>query len=989
MSQEATPSQINQSRLRKPKITEQTINDELGRILRTSHPRWNDYIDTEKTGMIAEGAGKRPDLIVRHPGGIPVIVETEIAPASSVEKDAKSRLGKTFTRDGNKVEQTIALIIPADIAIANQNQLTDELRNAQYRYCVLFDETEHYNRARWPETGWIEGGLEDLVSFIEHTALSESRIAHGMQILELGISQAAYILRDGCVAAPETLEKIAKRLHQKDSMQTSRMAMAIVANALSFQTAISGSHDIPAISEMTDRTGDIDKLELLKVWGHILDNINYWPIFEFATAVLKPIRERVAASCLGRLAGVAANLDKVGATTQHDLSGRMFQRLITDRKFLATFYTLPSSATLLAELAVTRLKLDWDKKESLFSSRIVDFACGTGALLNAAYQSVLSRYRQSGNDDATIHARMLEDVVVGTDIMPAATHLTASVLSSAHPSIPFEKTKIITLPYGKNPDVTGEPLALGALDLIRNEEIFSLFRTGQEGLRGKVNGEAEYVDLPHNAFDLVIMNPPFSRASGHEGETKGVPIPSFAGFATTDEEQRKMSKRLNEIRHSQMAGHGNAGLASYFIDIAHAKIKELGTVAFVLPATFDSGRSWLSARRLIETNYSRIMVISIATAGAEERSFSADTGIAEIMLLATRRKPESILDKTVTYINLERRPNSILEAHEIARAISGISNQQHSGMLKFGTESLIGQFIKSENGFSGSAGVKENEVARIAIGLEDGRLSLPRLEGSFALSTTRLLELGERGVLARNINGPEKNSEGFSRGPFDVELIRPDDYPTYPILWAHEAKKETRMVVVPNRQGTIRQGHEQRAKKLWNQYGSRLCFSRDFQLNSQPLAACLTQEKSLSSQAWSGFICADRRHEEPITLWANTTLGLISFWWVATRQQQGRARLTVSKLPFLVTLDVRTLSEKQLGKARSIFEKFSKLDFLPANEAYRDKTRQALDEEILINLLGQSTEIIEPLNLLRVKWCMEPSVHGGKSTRPSRQQKFS
>ena len=37
----------------------------------------------------------------------------------------------------------------------------------------------------------------------------------------------------------------------------------------------------------------------------------------------------------------------------------MFQNLIADRKFLATFHTLPTSAALLAELAAAHLEADW------------------------------------------------------------------------------------------------------------------------------------------------------------------------------------------------------------------------------------------------------------------------------------------------------------------------------------------------------------------------------------------------------------------------------------------------------------------------------------------------------------------------------------------------------------------------------------------------------------------------------------------------------
>ena len=989
MNQETKQSQAKRNRLQNPKLTEQTINDELGRILRTSHPRWADSIDTEKTRMLMEGAGQRPDVIVRHPGGQPVIIETEFAPARTVERDSRGRLGKTFTRDGKKVEQSISVCVPAIIAYSEQTELEDKLRTAKYKYCVHFEESDYFHSTRWPESGWVEGNISDLVTFIEHTALSESRIANGMQILELGISQAAYILRDGCENAPYTLQKISASLHQKDSMQTSRMAMAILVNALSFQTTISAIHEVPNVSEMLDSEGDLTKFDVLKVWRHILNHINYWPIFEIASEILKPVRDRVAISFLTRLSEVVAKLEKVGATSQHDLSGRMFQRLITDRKFLATFYTLPSSATLLAEMAVRQMNIDWSSKEALIGLRIGDFACGTGALLNAAYGSIISRYRRSGNDDAEIHAQMLEEAVIGTDIMPAATHLTASILSSVHPSIPFERTKIITLPYGKTADLTGVPIALGALDLVQGEEIFSLFRTGQERMRGKADSGKEYVELPHNTFDLVLMNPPFSRATGHEGATKGVPIPSFAGFETTEDEQRKMSSKLNEMRKTLMAGHGNAGLASYFVDLAHAKIKEGGVIAFVLPATFASGKSWGAARKLLENQYSNIIVVSIATSGSEDRAFSADTGLAEVLVIATRGNQDSGKIPSVMYINLEHRPSTVLEAHEVARAVSAIPEEQLGGLIKIGSEKLVGRFIKSSAGFSGSAGVRENDLTVTAVGLEQGELRLPRTDVGVSLPITKLRELGNRGVLARDINGPEVTSAGLQRGPFNVEKIFPNELPTFPILWAHEARKETRLVVSPNRQGTVREGQNHQANKLWETFASRLGFSRDFQLNSQPLAACIINRSSLASQAWSGFICEDKTFEKPIALWANTTLGLISFWWLATRQQQGRARLTVSKLPLLDTLDVRKLTKRQRQMADQLFDSFSVLDLLPANEAYRDDVRQALDKAVLIELLGQPMKSLDSLSLLRLKWCMEPSVHGGKSTRPSNQQRFS
>lgn len=91
------------------------------------------------------------------------------------------------------------------------------------------------------------------------------------------------------------------------------------------------------------------------------------------------------------------------------------------------------------------------------------------------------------------------------------------------------------------------------------------------------------INLPMESVDLVIMNPPLTRPTNH-GITE-VPVPSFAGFRRSVDEQRAMSDRLARIRTTidTPAGHGNAGLASNFLDLAHMEVKAGGTIAFVLP----------------------------------------------------------------------------------------------------------------------------------------------------------------------------------------------------------------------------------------------------------------------------------------------------------------------------------------------------------------------------------------------------------------------
>ena len=968
-----------------PRISEPSFNVELGNVLRTKHPRWLDRIGVEQTGVLIEAANLRPDIVIRHPGGLPVIVETEYAPARTVEADARARLGKTLQTDGHGIEQSIALRIPDDLSTASQHELGRLIAEAKLEFCVFSGNPENPNR--WPETGWIEGSIDDLAACIEQAAMSEDRIAQGMQILEHGIAQAAERLRDACIDAPDPLERIANGLHQREGVQTIRMAMAILANALTFHISIvgtrnsSGSFVVEAFDALRGANGRLMKGRVLEHWRHIRQEINYWPIFEIASDILLPIANGTAHEILNRLAGVAAELDALGATSQHDLSGRMFQRLIADRKFLATFYTLPSSAALLAELAVARLETDWADTEAVSDLRIADFACGTGALLNATYEAVLARYRRRGQDDRSIHARMMESALVGTDIMPAATHLTASVLSSTHPRVPFENTSIITLPYGEQPEKTGRPIALGALDLIGEEATLPLFGTGQQRVRGVAKGEDGRVDLPHGGFDLVIMNPPFTRPTNHEATD--VPVPSFAGFATGEEEQKAMSRQLGKIRKPGMAGHGNAGLASNFFDIAHAKLRNPGGVlALVLSASFLQGESWAAARRLLDEHYRDVTIVSIAAVGTTDRAFSADTGMAEVLVVATRNDTKGRANAPALFVNLLHRPQTILEAVTTAWAIQRIPVDRPVDSISIGTGERGGCHIRSTLSETGTAGVRETGVAQAAAGLTRARLQLPRWPQAIELPVAELGSLGNRGLLHRDINGRDLGREGLPRGPFDIVRPQLGEIPTWPALWSHEAERETQMIVQPDSAGIVRPGCDERADNVWRRTASSLHFSLDFQINSQPLAACMTPDPSIGGRAWPNFLCTDTRWQIPLVLWANTTPGLIAFWWIGTRQQQGRAVLTISKLPALTVLDAQRLSAAQLDRAGTIFEAFEGRALLPANEAWRDEVRQGLDRAVLIDLLGLPEDILEPLALLRRQWCAEPSVHGGKNTAP-------
>ena len=122
-----------------------------------------------------------------------------------------------------------------------------------------------------------------------------------------------------------------------------------------------------------------------------------------------------------------------------------------------------------------------------------------------------------------------------------------------------------------------------------------------------------------------------------------------------------------------------------------------------------------------------------------------------------------------------------------------------------------------------------------------------------------------------------------------------------------------------------------------------------------------------------------------LTVWGNSTLGLLSYWWNSSRQQSGRGVMTRQLIPFLPVLDLRALTDAQLTTAETVFNDFRDLDLQPAYLADADPNRALLDRRVVCDLLGFDDDTYRAVRRLAAKWCAEPSVHGGKP-RPGNAQ---
>ncbi len=969
-------------------INETQLNGRVATLLDRMNVRWD--VHAEMKGAFVSGQGQ-PDILVLPRGGRPVVIENEYLPARTLEDEAIDRLGEELDEDvtgvDGEVNAVVALKSPRELRrIRGFDKLDAELRSkTRFEYCV-FSGSGRDDYSRFPESGFVSGNIRDLAGFITYASTPEEVVQRSVEILERGISAGASVIRQATDAHPNLKQDFADLLKQEYSEQTERMAATIMINALLFHMNLLGHPKLKHFDDLRPHGRLVQGL-VVQEWREIL-KINYWSIFNIATELLMTIAPmHLASRALDKMASAAEDIRTLGVANSSDLIGTVFQRLIADRKFLATFYTRPESATLLAHLAIPD-DGGWDDPERVKDFKIADYACGTGTLIHAAYRRLNQLHLFSGGDPSKLHSHMMGESLTALDVLPSAVHLTASMLSSSHPTERYQDTRTIVTQYGKT---NGGGVSIGSLDLLAsNGEVRPLISLHSgTAVTGTGSAQAaDAVDMPQFSQDLVIMNPPFTRAAADwEGDSRASDyIKQFRGLDNDLETQRKMSA-LERKYGTGTCAHGYAGIATWFVALADRMVKPDGTIALVLPMTALQGSSWQKVRQLIAKKYGDVIVMTIATARSEDQSFSADTGMAETLIIC--RQSSNGGDGRGLFVSLEQRPNNEMESLELAKAISNLaadSNVRQFESGPIGGEPLVigdaqlGEVIdaplSSDLPWS-AAGVADFAVIKTAHQLTEGRVWLPQMseQDKLSIAMSTIGQVSRVGLHAMNVAGQSRQA-AFNR----IKTRR--GVPTYPMLWNHDAKKETKLVVQPDSEGRVKPNMNARATEIWATR-SHAHHNHDFRFNSQPLGVAFTEQRTIGGTAWPNLQFGSRELEIAHTLWGNSTLGLLLYWWHSSRQQAGRGRMPVTTIRTMPTLDVTSLSDAQLKVAESIFDDMRDREFLPANEAYRDESRKELDRRVLVDLLGlPEDKVLEPLELLRLKWCSEPSVHGGKATQP-------
>lgn len=989
--------------------TEHTINDAIAQALRPTRHGWHTagVVRSENTGTLT-GSNKRPDILVTESGVSPVVVETEVLPAITVEIEAKERLGETLKENGKKILSAIAVRSPARFRDVAGTALAHEIATADDLEFALFTGDSPVATTRWPHHGWMKGTINDLSILAQAATVPPAIVEAAADKLMIGVQQAAGQLAGIEMKFPAALDRIARALCQADSDQTRRMATTILANAFMFHENLAhGPGGLAAIRNLDELRGadHLTRGHILSEWRAIL-KVNYWPIFDIACNIFEVIPSELAKALADTLAETAAQLVENSLTRSHDLTGAVFQKLIVDRKFLAAYYTTPASAALMVGLAFDRAVTPggkiWTDGQNVETLKIGDFACGTGTLLSTAYTRLGQYYELHGGNSEHLHHAMMGSVLIGADVLPAAAHLTAAMLSGAHPQTTYTDSHIMTVPYGAQDN---GKVALGSLDLLANEKTFDAVSAVGLGAKGATKKDV-FVSVPHESFDLVVMNPPFTRPTGQEANKVGVPNPMFAAFAAGKDEQREMKKAFDKLLAKLTGEHcydGQAGEASGFIELAHRKLKAGGTLGLITPLSLMSGEAWDASRQRIARHYDDVILLSIAGTKRKEMSFSADTGMGEAMTLGVKRTlARETNDARATFVVLDDRPSMPLDGYAVADAIRrsikthGVRKIEDAPLggtpLHIGGD-IVGHQIEAplpDDSTWDICRIADLALAQSAWRLVTGNVlwlpGMPKAHGS-PLPLARIADMiAHIGPYHADINW--NGSGGTIRGPFKLQPTQSPASVTYPILWAHDADRERAICFEADNEGIVRpaKGQDEKDSVLEKvnsvlASASHLHFNQNFRFNSQSTAMQYTIRRTIGGRAWMTIRFPEPAMEAAVALWGNTSLGLLLHWWQANKQQGGRGNIGKSALTSFVCLDPMKLSKKQQDGAAKLLANRAAIPMLPFNEIVADGARADLDREFLGGILGLPDEMFKDggaLDLLRRKLGAEPSIHGGK-----------
>lgn len=929
---------------------EEVINTQLALLISTLGVR----ADAE---TIHVHGRHRPDVLFQL-RGLRVVIEGKFADSPNAEEvalgDARDRVRAGIAHIA------AAAVYPLRLRSTPTTKVLEVLSSSQLRYRIV---------AETLESEWFEGtpaALMDALRRAQEALTKDDIIEKIAQSLSTHLDAVAQ-LWTGQPGACDRLSRLLgisfpktepgdKAAERRET--AAKVSALVLANAFIFQEQLAGSDG--RITSLRRLTSEKDIVAVVgRHWKWIWENINYVPIFQLGERILQelPISSNSSLAVRSLLSEAQAICVQQGAL-RHDLMGRIYHWLLHYAKYLGTYYTAVSSATLLMKLVMAaKWKQDFGDPATLVSFKVADLACGTGTLLMASAQALSDSYIRRRADTGrtlnavdlqTLHRALMENVLHGYDVLPSAVHLTASTLALLAPEVAFVRMNLFVMPLGMD----GKAPRLGSIDFLDANEAqtqFQLDYSHIETLRTGASGTA-VVNASVPPLQLCVMNPPFTRSVGHN-----------LLFGSLPDERGVLQKELKR-RARDIPANISAGLGSVFTVTAHRHLEAGGRLAFVLPAALASGESWGPTRALIASAYHLETVVS--SQDEARPNFSENTALSELLFIARKLEPNEVAGAT-RFVNLWRNPRSIYEALDVANRVEDAQSVvavDGEGVTELrARDAKLGEMVttpapRGSDNWTGAL-FAQTELLRSAWFLErEARLRVPGHAPS-SLPMCRLDALGAVGPDRKRIH------EGFT--------VSVDDWSPYPGFWGHDSNAVLSIQQKPNAwlhvwKDSPRGPHY--GEHLWERAGRILLVERLWTITHRVLA--IGFDEPILGNTWWSFKPdgIDERQIKALLLYLNSSPALLLYFG---RRVVTRSAWMMMKQPAwesMPVLDVRSLPDGTITHMADAYDRLSLRPLEALSRLNTDPARREVDEAL------SAAVALPDLNAIRQLLAREPGL---------------
>ncbi|MEM4570078.1 MAG: hypothetical protein QXE66_02075 [Desulfurococcaceae archaeon] len=931
----------------------------------------------------------RPDIRCYY-NGFRIVIEASYS-KSDAEKDAASRVEKGVA------DIAIALHYPVKYPDIPERELKKKLQESSFSAMIVVPK-EVRNLVRYilgktrvakPVGGWFNNiRLEDLVDIIKHSVsylLEEAEVKQEVEKVKKHINEFINVANSlpGSSKLREEIAKVLYKLYGFNVTETrdaevmfGQAALSILLSSVLYER-VRHFHDLEPLKDYVKRFGPINGLR--EAFDSLL-KVNYEPALVFTVEILGKLPQQLSQQ-VDNIVNLALRISGMTSLLARDFAGRVYHEIVGDitvRKGFATFYTEIPAAYMLTNLAIKTLldvndikKLDKDRANAVINAlcklKVADFACGSGTLLTASLYNAsrlarnicflhdlecLCREVEEGKESsASIEKTLVEKGIYGLDALRYAAQVSALNLALMIPES-ITRENIATVYLGVMPNKTNKKAWLGSLELLDNVKTFGgLLRWIESGLKGVVetvsttrvvSGNIELLDK----YDIVIMNPPFTRATGRVSKEFEEKRKGFFGFIADENNRKVLKERYEEIRKSvknnlmkiarelvdkeavlqfyrvllqehgrkkeksdtgldQYLSIGQAGEGLLFLYLAYRYVRPGGVIAFVLPRNLLSGVSWFLARMLLASKF-HLRYVIVSSDAEKGYNFSENTSLSECLIVA-KRADEHRPDEETVFINLLRKPKSALEAILLSEDMLRVSDGKKEALVELssGATCIVQRvprrmLLENIDNWNRFVLLPEPEVVEIGLGALRGDLGVMDIK----VPVVRLNEL--------------VTSMGIDAHQFHDNFSYTNEVTSYPVIYGGKEEIREKMLVKPNAYATCKTN---KAQKIYERFNGRVLLPDRIRLDTAHVVALFSETPVLSNIFYAVRLKKpEEEAEKALVYWLNTTWGLLSV--VASREEtEGRwMRLKMAQWRMLPVLDVSKLDDKTLKRLSNAFD---------------------------------------------------------------------